>query len=72
MVKDLEKFHGKVRAVALFNPSDSVMSFSVPLPELELGGKVQARDVIRHQEKVSTEIIKTDPDALPNFARSLG
>lgn len=50
LVKDLEKIHGKVRAVALFNPSDSVMSFSVPLPELELGGKVQARDVIRHQE----------------------
>lgn len=49
MVKDLEKRHGLVRAVALFNPSDSVISFSVPMEELEMGGKIVARDVIRHQ-----------------------
>lgn len=54
MVKDLQQMHGTTRAVALYNPSDSVISFSVPLKELELAGKAKAWDVIRH-EKVKLE-----------------
>lgn len=49
MVKDLEKKHGTVRAVAFYNPSDSVVSFSVPLEALELGGKARGMDVIKHE-----------------------
>ncbi len=54
MVKDLERHHDTVRAVAFYNPSDSAVFFSVPLSELELGGKATVRDVVRH-EKVAVK-----------------
>ena len=54
VVKDLQQTHGTTRAVAFYNPSDSAVSFSVPLKELELAGKAKAWDVIRH-EKVKIE-----------------
>lgn len=55
-VKDLEERHGLVRAVALYNPSDTAITFSVPMAELELGGKVKARDLIKHEDsKVSKQ-----------------
>lgn len=50
MVKDLEQKHGTVRAVAFYNPSDSVVSFSVTLNDLELDGKAKAWDVVRHEK----------------------
>ena len=34
LVKDIEKERGKVRAVALYNPSDSICDFSVPMSVL--------------------------------------
>ena len=49
LVKDIERLRGGVRAVALYNPSDTVCRFSVPLHCLELGGKVRVRDLIRHK-----------------------
>ena len=50
MVKDLQRKHGTTRAVAFYNPSDSVVAFSVPLEDLELSGKAKAWDVIKHQK----------------------
>ncbi|MDR0937786.1 MAG: alpha-galactosidase [Mediterranea sp.] len=50
LVKDIGSKRGLTRAVALYNPSDSACRFSVPLSQLELGGKVTARDLIHHQE----------------------
>lgn len=44
LVKDIERKRGNVRAVALYNPSDTICSFTVPMNILELGGKVKARD----------------------------
>lgn len=51
LVKDIEQKRGKVRAVALYNPSDKVCSFSVPLSVLELGGKVTVRDLVKQKNE---------------------
>ena len=50
LVKDIERKRGNVRAVALYNPSDTICNFTVPMNILELGGKVKARDLVKHQD----------------------
>ncbi|WP_288325946.1 MULTISPECIES: alpha-galactosidase [Bacteroidaceae] len=50
LVKDIEKERGKVRAVALYNPSDSICDFSVPMSVLEMGGKVKMRDLVKQKD----------------------
>ena len=47
LAKDIERRHGKVQAVALYNPSDSACHFSVPLSQLGMGGRVSLRNLIR-------------------------
>lgn len=47
LAKDIVTRRGKVRAVALYNPSDSCCRFSVPTEALELGGRVRLRDLVR-------------------------
>lgn len=47
LVKDIEQKRGLVRAVALYNPSDSICDFTVALSTLNLGGKVKVRDLIK-------------------------
>ena len=61
LVKDIEQKRGTVRAVALYNPSDSVRNFIVPFEALELGGKVKVRDVIKYKNlgKMQNEIRQT-------------
>lgn len=54
-VKDLEEKRGKIRAVALYNPSDEVCSFSVPLSVLELSGKTKVRDLINMKDENSVK-----------------
>ena len=44
LVKDIEQKRGNVRAVALYNPSDTVCSFSVPFSALEFSGNVKVRE----------------------------
>lgn len=58
LVKDIREKRGLVRAVALYNPSDSVMHFSVPLSTVELGGKTRVRDLVLRTDlgKVSDRI----------------
>ncbi|WP_302614120.1 CBM35 domain-containing protein, partial [uncultured Bacteroides sp.] len=50
LVKDIEQKRGNVRAVALYNPSDTVCSFSVSFASLEFGGKVKVRDLAKHTD----------------------
>lgn len=69
MVKDLEKKHGTVRAVAFYNPSDSLVFFSVSLKELELGGKARATDVIRH-EAVKVRQVKNADGSLSHVVQA--
>lgn len=56
LVKDIEQLRGKTRAVALYNPSDAPCRFSVDMRELELGGKVKVRDLVKR--KVLADIKK--------------
>ncbi len=64
MVKDLKQHHGTVRAVAFYNPSDSALSFSVSLSDLELGGKAKAWDVIQNERvAVKNGLLRADVPA---------
>ena len=49
LAKDLGKRHGNVRAIALYNPSDTLCHFNVALSELGLGGKVKLRDLVNRK-----------------------
>lgn len=61
LAKDLERLRGTVRAVALYNPSDSACHFSVPLSSLELSGQVKLRDLIKRVDlKPVNDSIVTD------------
>lgn len=51
LVKDIEQRHGNVRAVALYNPTDTVCHFEVPLNVLEFEGRVEVRDLIRQKNE---------------------
>lgn len=51
LVKDIEKKRGNVRAVALYNPTDTLCSFTVPFSLLELGGKVKVRDLVKRKSE---------------------
>lgn len=58
LAKDLEKRHGLKRAVALYNPTDTVVSFSVPLAAVELSGRTSLRDLVKRENlgEVTEEI----------------
>lgn len=45
LAKDIEKLHGGVRAVTLFNPSDSTVVFNVPVQTMGFEGAVKVRDL---------------------------
>ncbi|NVK95072.1 alpha-galactosidase [Bacteroides sp. L10-4] len=55
LVKDVEQLRGRIRAVALYNPSDTVCGFHVPLEALELAGTVKVRDVVRQRQLPSIQ-----------------
>lgn len=50
LVKDIGQKRGTVRAVAFYNPSDSVHEFRLPLSALELGGKIKVRDLVNRTD----------------------
>lgn len=56
LVKDIEQKRGKVRAVALYNPSDKPCTFIVPCMDLELGGTVKVRDLVRRRNEKSVKL----------------
>lgn len=45
LTKDLEVLNGKVRAVALYNPTDAAVEMSIKFSDLDLGGTVKVRDL---------------------------
>lgn len=51
LVKDIEMKRGCVRAIALYNPSEEVCSFTISCKDLELGGKVKVRDLIKGKDE---------------------
>ena len=50
LAKDILTLHGNTRAVALYNPSDREEEMCVSFSEVDLGGKVQVRDLFEHQD----------------------
>lgn len=50
LVKDIEQKRGNVRAVALYNPSDTTCNFSVPFSSLEFDGNVKVRDLVKQTD----------------------
>ena len=50
LVKDIIEAHGLIRAVALYNPSDSQQQMSIDFKDLELGGEVKVRDLFEHKD----------------------
>ena len=50
LVKDILTLHGNTRAVALYNPSDREEEMCVSFSEVDLGGRVQVRDLFEHQD----------------------
>lgn len=61
LVKDIKQKRGKVRAVALYNPTDTICSFRIPLSTLELSGKTKIRDlVLRKDERPVQDFIMFD------------
>ena len=45
LVKDIETLHGTTRAIALYNSSDATKNISIDFLELDLGGKINVRDL---------------------------
>lgn len=50
LVKDIEQLRGNVRAVALYNPTDTLRRITIALSELELGGKTRLRKLFTHKD----------------------
>lgn len=50
LAKDIEQKRGLTRAIALYNPSDSICDFVVPFELLELTGNIKVRDLIKHKD----------------------
>lgn len=63
LAKDLGKRHGNVRAIALYNPSDTLCHFNVALSELGLGGKVKLRDLVnrKNMKTIRDSLVSTLP-----------
>ena len=56
--KDILRRHGGARAVALYNPSDSAASFSVPADVLEFAGEMKVRDLNLRSDLASCRFIE--------------
>lgn len=70
LVKDIEQRNGLTRAVALYNPTDSLCSFSVPVSELCLSGNIKLRDLLHHKDiklKGTTLNYKLEPRSIRIF-----
>lgn len=50
LVKDMRKLYGKTRAVALYNPSDKAVDIEVKFADIDLGGKVEVRDLFEKKD----------------------
>ncbi len=63
LVKDIKEKRETMRAVAFYNASDSVHTFRIALKDLELGGKVKVRDVMKRtdMEEIEDEYACTVP-----------
>lgn len=57
LARDVEKIQGKRRAVAIYNPTDEAQVVTFDLSEVEMGGKVTARDLFEHVDATNQVIV---------------
>lgn len=50
LVKDLEKGHGTVRAIAVYNSTDEERDFTVDFNDVDLGGNIKVRDLFEQKD----------------------
>lgn len=50
LVKDVEKLGGKMRAFAVYNPTDAAQIVEVDFASIDLGGVVAVRDLFKHED----------------------
>lgn len=58
LAKDLLRAEGPTRAVCLYNPWDYPVLMSVTTEEIGYAGKVKVRDLLRHENLPSTDVIR--------------
>lgn len=51
MVKDIQELNGNVRAFAIYNPTNARKSYTLDFSTIDLGGKVQLRDLVMKYDK---------------------
>lgn len=63
LAKDIEEKRGVTRAVALYNPTDTLITLRTPLTQLELGGRTTVRDLVRQRDEppVTDELVYEVP-----------
>lgn len=66
LVKDLKEMCGLTRAVALYNPTDTMKNVSISLSDIDLDGKAKIRDVFSH-----TDSVMRSQDARSELCRSI-
>ena len=50
LAKDIQHLHSTTRAVAFYNPEDSIHEMEIALHDLELGGKTEVRDLLKQRD----------------------
>ena len=55
LVKDVEEKYSTKRAIAFYNPTDAAISMSINFSEVDLGGKVNVRDLFEKADKGTYE-----------------
>ena len=55
LVKDIREIGGRSRAVAFYNPTDSLIKISLLFNEIELGGNIRAHNLFDGSRKVFSE-----------------
>lgn len=55
LVKDIETLNSTTRAFAIYNPTDAAVNFTLDLSKIDLGGKVQLRDLLYKKDLEEVE-----------------
>lgn len=50
LVKDIERYQGRVRAIALYNPDDKAKQIAIRFADVDLSGKVMVRDLYARKD----------------------
>jgi len=60
LVKDIKRRQGPERAVAIYNPSDNDVQFTVTPEEIGFAGKFTARDLVKHEDNGTFDVLRVN------------